>query len=239
MTLTVLAPYGAPARPRGGSLVQSDGDHWRARGSAVRARPSGRPDIRAAHRTCCPPALGDTATVTPATMARIATVNERFQSYNIEMVEVTGGRFWRPYGPNKSDADSDLYAWRPPIDLTNPRLRMLASALAPAYMRVSGTWANATWFADSDTAPSAPSAGFNGVLSRRQWRGVIDFAQSVGAGIVTSFAISRAPAIPPASGRRSRRAASRLHRRGWRRDRRRRIHERAEPRCDGRSTGRL
>src|SRR6187549_3581652 len=92
----------------------------------------------------CPPALADTVTATPATMARIGTVDERFQSYNVEMVEVTGGRFWRPYGPNKSDADSDLFAWRPPIDLTNPRLRMLAAALAPAYMRVSGTWANAT-----------------------------------------------------------------------------------------------
>ncbi|MDB5577524.1 MAG: hypothetical protein JWR80_2700 [Bradyrhizobium sp.] len=138
----------------------------------------------------CPPSLADTVAVTPAAMARIDTVDERFQSYNIEMVEVTGGRFWRPYGPNKSDADADLFAWRPPIDLTNPRLRMLAAALAPAYMRVSGTWANATWFADSEPAPSAPPAGYNGILSRRQWRGVVDFAQSVGAGIVTSFAIS-------------------------------------------------
>jgi hypothetical protein len=57
-------------------------------------------------------------------------------------------------------------------------------------LRVSGTWANATFFADSDPEPPAPPVGFNGVLSRRQWRGVVDFAQSVGAGIVTSFAIS-------------------------------------------------
>jgi Glycosyl hydrolase family 79, N-terminal domain len=138
----------------------------------------------------CPPALADALTVTPATMARTGTVDERFQSYNVEMVEVTGGRFWRPYGPSTPNSQSDLYAWRPPIDLTDPRLRMLAAALAPAYMRVSGTWANATFFADSDTAPPAPPAGFNGVLSRRQWRGVVDFAQSAGAAIVTSFAIS-------------------------------------------------
>lgn len=57
-------------------------------------------------------------------------------------------------------------------------------------MRVSGTWANATWFADSEPAPLAPPAGFNGILSLRQWRDVVDFAQSVRAGIVTSFAIS-------------------------------------------------
>jgi heparanase 1 len=137
-----------------------------------------------------PPALADTVTLMPATMARIGTVDERFQSYNVEMVEVTGGRFWRPYGSNTPDSDTELFVWRPPIDLTHHRLRMLAAALAPAYMRVSGTWANATWFADSDTVPSTPPAGFNGILSRRQWRGVIDFARSVGAGIVTSFAIS-------------------------------------------------
>lgn len=38
----------------------------------------------------CAPALADTVTVSPANMARIATVDERFQSYNVEMVEVTG-----------------------------------------------------------------------------------------------------------------------------------------------------
>jgi len=138
----------------------------------------------------CPGALAHELSVTPANMARIGTVDERFQSYNVEMVEVTGGRFWKPYGPDTSNPRSDLYAYRPPIDLTNARLRKLAAALAPAYMRVSGTWANATYFADSDTAPSAPPDGFNGVLTRQQWRGVVDFSQAVGARIVTSFAIS-------------------------------------------------
>jgi hypothetical protein len=138
----------------------------------------------------CPEALTDQLSITPASMARIGTVDERFQSYNVEMVEVTGGRFWKPYGPNTSDGHSDLYEYRAPIDLTNPRLRRLAAALAPAYIRVSGTWANATYFANSDIAPSAPPAGFNGILSRQQWRGVVNFSQAVGAQIVTSFAVS-------------------------------------------------
>lgn len=129
----------------------------------------------------------DEPTVTPANMARIGEVNERFQSYNVEMVEVTGGRFWKPYGATASSAGSDLFAYRAPIDLANTRLRKLATALAPAYMRISGTWANATYFADLDTAPPA---GFDGVLTRRQWRGVVDFSHAVGAPIVTSFAVS-------------------------------------------------
>jgi heparanase len=31
-------------------------------------------------------------------MPAIGTVDEPFQSYNIEMVEVVGGRFWKPHG---------------------------------------------------------------------------------------------------------------------------------------------
>jgi glycosyl hydrolase family 79 len=152
----------------------------------------------------CSGALAGEPSITPANMPRIGTVDERFQSYNIEMVEVTGGRFWRPYGslPNQphqatqsgSDAPTgmnpDQYAYRPPIDLSHVRLRKLAAALAPAYLRVSGTWANTTYFADSEQPPSAPPAGFSGILTRPQWRGVVEFAQAVDARIVTSFAIS-------------------------------------------------
>jgi heparanase len=148
--------------------------------------------------------------ISPATMPRVGTVDERFQSYNVEMVEVTGGRFWKPFdrpggsppapaqqpatpqapaqpgGPNPS-----LYQYRAPIDLSNPRLRKLAAALGPAYVRVSGTWRNSTYFQDSDEpAPATPPAGFNSVLTRKQWKGVIDFSRAVNAKIVTSFAIS-------------------------------------------------
>src|SRR5260370_14315314 len=138
----------------------------------------------------CPGVLAEEPSITHASMARIGTVDERFQSYNIEMVEVTGGRFWRPYGSEASGGHSDLYEYRPPIDPTNARLRRLAAALAPVYLRVSGTWANATYFADTDLSPSAPPPGFNGILTPEQWRGVVDFSRAVGAEIVTSFAIS-------------------------------------------------
>ena len=137
-------------------------------------------------------------------MVRIGSVDERFQSLNIEMVEVTGGRFWKPYA-SKTEApstmrasanqpagmDPSLYEYRPPIDLTNRRLRKLAKALGPAYVRVSGTWANSTYFQNSDD-PAPPSApiGFNGVLTRKQWKEVVDFSHAASAEIVTLFAIS-------------------------------------------------
>ncbi|MDH2384407.1 hypothetical protein [Bradyrhizobium sp. CER78] len=123
-------------------------------------------------------------------MPRVATIDPRFQSYNIEMVEVTGGRFWKPYAAAGADAKTERFAPRLPIDLRDGRLRKLAAALAPAYLRVSGTWANSTFFADSEAPPSAPPAGFGGVLTRQQWLDVIDFSHAVDAPIVTSFAIS-------------------------------------------------
>jgi heparanase 1 len=143
--------------------------------------------------------------IEPSRLPRIGSVDPRFQSYNIEMIEVTGGRFWKPYrsepGAQPAPAprsgsdtpagmDSNLYQYRPPIDLTNARLRKLAAALAPAYLRVSGTWANSTYFAETDDAPSTPPAGFKSILTHQQWRNVVDFAHAVDARIVTSFAIS-------------------------------------------------
>ncbi len=133
-----------------------------------------------------------------STMQKIGTVDLRFQSYNIEMVEVIGGRFWKPYGSKavatepKSGApagiDPSLFEQLTPVDLSNPRLRKLAAALGPAYVRVSGTWANTVYFQDSDApAPAMPPPGFGGVLTRAQWKGVVDFSKAVDAEIVTSF----------------------------------------------------
>jgi heparanase len=84
-----------------------------------------------------------------------------------------------------------MFEARPTINLTNARLRKLTTALGPAYLRVSGTWANTVYFHDSDTpALASPPRGFQGVLTRREWKAVIDFAHAVNASLTTSFAIS-------------------------------------------------
>ena len=36
------------------------------------------------------------AQLNPSTMPRTGSVDPRFQSYNVEMVEIIGGRFWKP-----------------------------------------------------------------------------------------------------------------------------------------------
>ncbi|HEX7730521.1 MAG TPA: hypothetical protein VF392_15945 [Terracidiphilus sp.] len=151
-----------------------------------------------------------TLPLAPAKLPAVGTVDERFQSYNVEMIELTGGRFWAPYKavatapadksqPSPGGMPASLYRYRAPIDLSSPQLRKLARALGPAYIRISGTWANSTYFQDSDgPAPEKPPVGFNAVLTRAQWRGAVDFAKAVNAEIVTSFAIS--PGARDASG---------------------------------------
>ena len=142
----------------------------------------------------------------PSSMSKVGEVDARFSSYNVEMVEVTGGRFWKPYKsaasaaaakPAASDTNQQvgvnpaLFQNRQPINLANPRLRKLAEALGPAYVRVSGSWANSTFFQDNDQpAPSEAPKGFKGILTRAEWKGVVDFARATGGEIVTSFAIS-------------------------------------------------
>lgn len=140
----------------------------------------------------------------PSAMPAAGRVDRMYQSYNVEMAEIVGGRFWAPYPrpgeaarPENTEAsggldlEARLFRQRPPADLADRRLRAMARALGPAYIRVSGSWANAVWFQDDDQPKRArPPAGFQNVLTREQWRGVVDFARAVDGVIVTSFAVS-------------------------------------------------
>lgn len=127
--------------------------------------------------------------ISPMALPRAGTVSDRFLSYNVEMVEVTGGRFWKPYGPTELKGD-DRYEYRPPMDLTHPRLLKLAAALGPAYVRFSGTWANATYFDPAATNETKPPKGYDTVLTGEQWANAVAFARAADAQIVTSFAVS-------------------------------------------------
>jgi heparanase len=144
-------------------------------------------------------------TITPATLRAIGRVDERFQSYNVESVEVTGGNFWAPYpkpgetpkqgavGPHGTNFATGAYERREPLDLKgNRRLRMLTKALGPAWMRVSGSWANNIYFQDDDEPERPAPKGYQGVLTRAQWAGVVDFGKHVDAKILTSFATNEA-----------------------------------------------
>jgi len=132
-------------------------------------------------------------------MKYLGSVNERYQSYNVEMVEVLGGEFWRPYKTMDSLPTSSfdfsnrnqMFRKLPPINLAGKRLMNLAKALAPAYIRVSGSWANTVYFQNNDSLQTKVPEGFANTLTRSQWKGVIDFVKATNSKLITSFAVSK------------------------------------------------
>ena len=132
--------------------------------------------------------------------AKIRDVDPRLVSYNVEMTEVTGGTFWKPYTDGqvagteefpqmRSFAElSNLMSVFPPADLTNARLRKLAKDLGPVWVRVSGSWATKTYYDfDGHTNGKVPE-GFESVLTREQWEGVLDFVKAVDGKLLVSVA---------------------------------------------------
>lgn len=140
----------------------------------------------------------DTSGIDLSEMEFIGLVDERYQSFNIEMCEVVGGEFWIPYNlidsiqTNSNRTGFAALKWPiPPINLYGKKLRMLASALGPTYVRVSGTWANAIYFQDDDQPKlEKPPEGYQNILTKGQWKGVVDFCNAVDGKLVTSFSIS-------------------------------------------------
>lgn len=131
-------------------------------------------------------------------MKLIGNVSERYQSFNVEMCEVIGGDFWIPYrlidSVRKHTNRTGISALKwgiKPINLYDKKLRNLASALGPTYVRVSGTWANGLYFQDNDEPKlTSPPTGFKNILTRQQWKGVVDFCKAVDGKLVSSFPIS-------------------------------------------------
>jgi len=130
-------------------------------------------------------------------LRHIADTDERFQSFQIGMSHLTGGETWRTYDdaagkdagqPGSFEAVREA---RAPTNLADPRLVALTSALAPLYIRYGGTTTNSVYFQDDDRPRiGKPPKGYAAVLTRAAWKGAIEFAKRVDAGIVTGFAVS-------------------------------------------------
>src|SRR6185437_14006623 len=137
------------------------------------------------------------------TLPFVGKIDKRFQSFQIGMSSVAGGYTWRTYpktrqkspgtgyGERGSASVSSIMEPRAPLDLADRRLRMLAAALGPMYIRYSGTTANAVYFQDNDAPKMArPPQGFKVVLTRAAWKSALDFANAVNAEVLTSFTVS-------------------------------------------------
>ncbi|MFN3200583.1 MAG: hypothetical protein ACE366_19445 [Bradymonadia bacterium] len=115
--------------------------------------------------------------LTVDTTAPLTTVDRRYLSLAIDASQVVGGYWW-------SEADGvtqGLGSERAdPFDFTRPRLRAMAQALAPAYLRIGGTEADKLYYDFGDNPPDEPEAPFEFTLTAAQWASLNDFTAAVG-----------------------------------------------------------
>lgn len=136
---------------------------------------------RRATPTATPPPTGSpTPTATPPRdpqrLPFVAEVSERFVSVAVDVDQLAGGTFWDPAG------GPDMVA-APPYDFSRARLRTLAGALAPAYLRLGGSASDQTYY-DLSAAPGDPPAPFELVLTRAQFDAANQFAIDLGLEVV-------------------------------------------------------
>ena len=136
----------------------------------------------------------------PEALKALRTMDPCLVSYNVEMTEVTGGTFWKAYTEAQVDGTEpfdqildwrnmgNLQQWYDPIDTTNPRLIKLAKELGVAWVRVSGTWANKTYYDfDGHTDGKVPE-GFQNLLTKEQWLHLLDFVRAIDGKLLVSIA---------------------------------------------------
>lgn len=109
-----------------------------------------------------------------------ADVGERLVSFAVDVDQVVGGTFWDPAGgPDQVEL--------PPYDFGRPRLRALARALAPAYLRLGGSASDQTWYDLGASPAGAAPPPYEEVLTRAQWDGAMAFARDLGLEVILTL----------------------------------------------------
>ena len=117
----------------------------------------------------------------------VAHTSPRYISFAVDLDQVTGGMFWSQTPNARGSAPVTRY------DFRRRRLRLLAQALAPAYLRISGTAANETYY-DMSTKPlTSPPAAYKRILTKSEWDGVNDFAEVLGLKVVLGINAGTGP----------------------------------------------
>jgi hypothetical protein len=122
-----------------------------------------------------------------STSVAVATVDERFLAVAIDTGQVVGAKFWAPLDAGPPPYEQVVK----PYDFTRPKLRALAQALAPAYLRIGGTAADDAYYDMSEAPVAAAPAPYDYVLTRGEWDAVNAFAAATGMRVV--FTINAGP----------------------------------------------
>jgi heparanase 1 len=129
----------------------------------------------------------------------IATLSDEYLSFAIDTSQVVGGKWWNPEAAAAEMGSGSTHV--PVLDFNQPQLNLLASALAPTYLRIGGSEADKTFYDMDSDAPVAETIppGYESVMTRPQWDAVNAFAQRNDLGLV--FTLNAGPSARDANGR--------------------------------------
>jgi hypothetical protein len=119
----------------------------------------------------------------------VATIDERFLAVAIDTAQVVGASFWAPADAGPPPDERPV----PPYDFTRPKLRALAQALGPAYLRIGGTAADGVYYDMSDAPVATPPASYTYVLTRDEWDAVNAFAAAAGMRVLFTINAGQGP----------------------------------------------
>jgi heparanase 1 len=124
----------------------------------------------------------------------LAELPAEYLSVSIDSSQLVGGLWWNQAADRVEGGSGTVPAAL--IDLADPRLRALAAALAPAWLRVGGSEADRIYYdmdAGARTGPGGPNGqpGYRATLGRQRWDELVAFAG--GAGLRLAFTINAGP----------------------------------------------
>ena len=119
----------------------------------------------------------------------ISRVDPRFLSFAVDTAQVVGGEFWAPPGQGRGLLDTGpVQAY----DFSRPRLRQLAAALAPAYLRVGGTDADRTVYRLGERdAERGAAKHARWALTGARWDALSEFARALDLKLVFTLNAGR------------------------------------------------
>lgn len=121
-------------------------------------------------------------------------VNEvapEYLSFALDASQLVGGKWWNPKADTVEVGSGTVHA--PVFDFNRPRLDRLASALAPAYLRIGGSESDKIFYDMESRAEhvKTPPDGYHSVMTARQWDEVNAFARRNGLKLV--FTLNAGP----------------------------------------------
>jgi len=156
---------------------------------------------RAYGASAAPPAAPGALVHVAISDRSLCTLDARFLSLAIDTSQLLGGRWWSAAGKVEVGRGSERVA---PLDLSLPALRLLARALAPAYLRIGGTEADRVEYVFGPARPASSGRASSGraqnelTLDAARWDALHEFA--TGAGLDLFFTINAGPGARGARG---------------------------------------